>query len=35
MSVTQEGLIFVTLSLNLEIINSIRYKIGEGEDNEL
>lgn len=28
---TQEGLIFVTLFLNLEIINSMRYKIGEGE----
>ena len=28
---TQEGLIFVTLFLNLEIINSIRYKIGEGK----
>jgi len=29
--VTQEGLIFVALFLNLEIINSIRYKIDEGE----
>ena len=28
---TQEGLIFVALFLNLEIINSIRYKIDEGE----